>query len=210
MRKPRRDSCLRQSAAGHHARESARGLRRGFSRLLKSDGLPRRKTGSSAPAIRVLQQESVSRCERISCASRAVSKKIPAGYRFVVEIRNKNWLVPAFVDALRERHVGLALVDGHGCRDRSSCSSDSIRSRRILRTCAGSAIARASRKNENVEQNYRGPDGGTWGLGRSVEKVHERKFRFSRLRIIIMRGSGRVRLRSFEGCGGAPMGRCFE
>jgi uncharacterized protein YecE (DUF72 family) len=38
-------------------------------------------------------------------------KKIPAGYRFVVEIRNKNWLVPPFIDALREHHVGLALVD---------------------------------------------------------------------------------------------------
>jgi uncharacterized protein YecE (DUF72 family) len=38
-------------------------------------------------------------------------KKIPKGYRFAVEIRNKNWLVPAFVDALSERHVALALVD---------------------------------------------------------------------------------------------------
>ena len=38
-------------------------------------------------------------------------KKIPKGYRFAVEIRNKNWLVPAFADALRERGVALALVD---------------------------------------------------------------------------------------------------
>jgi uncharacterized protein YecE (DUF72 family) len=38
-------------------------------------------------------------------------KKIPKGYRFALEIRNKNWLVPAFVDALRERHVALVLVD---------------------------------------------------------------------------------------------------
>jgi uncharacterized protein YecE (DUF72 family) len=38
-------------------------------------------------------------------------KKIPKGYRFALEIRNKNWLVPAFVEALRERHVALALVD---------------------------------------------------------------------------------------------------
>ncbi len=38
-------------------------------------------------------------------------KKIPQGYRFAVEIRNKNWLVPAFADALRERHVALVLVD---------------------------------------------------------------------------------------------------
>jgi len=38
-------------------------------------------------------------------------KKLPNGYRFAVEIRNKNWLVPALVEALRERHVALALVD---------------------------------------------------------------------------------------------------
>jgi uncharacterized protein YecE (DUF72 family) len=38
-------------------------------------------------------------------------KKLPKGYRFAVEIRNKNWLVPAFLDALRERHVALALID---------------------------------------------------------------------------------------------------
>jgi uncharacterized protein YecE (DUF72 family) len=38
-------------------------------------------------------------------------KKLPQGYRFALEIRNKNWLVPAFVDALRKYHVSLALVD---------------------------------------------------------------------------------------------------
>ena len=38
-------------------------------------------------------------------------KKIPKGYRFAVEIRNKNWLVPAFIEALRERQIALALVD---------------------------------------------------------------------------------------------------
>jgi uncharacterized protein YecE (DUF72 family) len=38
-------------------------------------------------------------------------KKIPKGYRFAVEIRNKNWLAPPLIDALRERHVALALVD---------------------------------------------------------------------------------------------------
>jgi uncharacterized protein YecE (DUF72 family) len=38
-------------------------------------------------------------------------KKIPKQYRFAVEIRNKHWLVPAFLDALREQHVALALVD---------------------------------------------------------------------------------------------------
>ena len=38
-------------------------------------------------------------------------KKLPKGYRFALEIRNKNWLTPPFVEALRERRVALALVD---------------------------------------------------------------------------------------------------
>ena len=38
-------------------------------------------------------------------------KQLPKGYRFVVEIRNKNWLVLPFIDALRERGVALALID---------------------------------------------------------------------------------------------------
>jgi uncharacterized protein YecE (DUF72 family) len=38
-------------------------------------------------------------------------KKLPKDHRFAVEIRNKNWLVPQFVEALRERGVALALID---------------------------------------------------------------------------------------------------
>jgi uncharacterized protein YecE (DUF72 family) len=38
-------------------------------------------------------------------------KKVPKGYWFAVETRNKNWLVPQFVEALRERQIALALVD---------------------------------------------------------------------------------------------------
>jgi uncharacterized protein YecE (DUF72 family) len=38
-------------------------------------------------------------------------KKLPKGYRFAVEIRNKNWLVPQFLEGLRDRHVALALID---------------------------------------------------------------------------------------------------
>jgi len=36
---------------------------------------------------------------------------LPRGYRFAVEIRNKNFLIPAFVDALRKRQLALTLVD---------------------------------------------------------------------------------------------------
>jgi uncharacterized protein YecE (DUF72 family) len=38
-------------------------------------------------------------------------KKLPKGYRFAVEIRNKNWLVPQFFEALRSRSVALTLID---------------------------------------------------------------------------------------------------
>jgi uncharacterized protein YecE (DUF72 family) len=38
-------------------------------------------------------------------------KKLPKDHRFAVEIRNKTWLVPQFVEALRERGVALALID---------------------------------------------------------------------------------------------------
>src|SRR6266704_5869248 len=38
-------------------------------------------------------------------------KKLPKSHKFAVEIRNKNWLVPQFVEALRERGVALALID---------------------------------------------------------------------------------------------------
>jgi uncharacterized protein YecE (DUF72 family) len=37
--------------------------------------------------------------------------KLPGGYRFAVEIRNKAWLVPKLADALRERGIALALID---------------------------------------------------------------------------------------------------
>jgi uncharacterized protein YecE (DUF72 family) len=38
-------------------------------------------------------------------------KKLPVGYKFAVEIRNRNWLVPHFVEALRERGVALCVID---------------------------------------------------------------------------------------------------
>jgi uncharacterized protein YecE (DUF72 family) len=38
-------------------------------------------------------------------------KELPQGYRFAVEVRNKNWLVPPLVEVLRERGVALALID---------------------------------------------------------------------------------------------------
>jgi uncharacterized protein YecE (DUF72 family) len=37
--------------------------------------------------------------------------KLPKDHKFAVEIRNKNWLVPKFADALRERRIALAIID---------------------------------------------------------------------------------------------------
>jgi uncharacterized protein YecE (DUF72 family) len=38
-------------------------------------------------------------------------KKLPADHKFVVEIRNKNWLDARFAEVLREHNVALALTD---------------------------------------------------------------------------------------------------
>jgi uncharacterized protein YecE (DUF72 family) len=38
-------------------------------------------------------------------------QKLPRDRQFVIEIRNKNWLVPKYVEALRERGVAMALID---------------------------------------------------------------------------------------------------
>lgn len=38
-------------------------------------------------------------------------KKLPKGYRFAVEVRNKNWLESRLLEALRERGIALALID---------------------------------------------------------------------------------------------------
>src|SRR6202521_3129306 len=38
-------------------------------------------------------------------------KKLPKDHKFALEIRNKNWLVPQFVETLRERGVALSLID---------------------------------------------------------------------------------------------------
>ena len=88
-------------------------------------------------------------------------KKIPKGYRFAVEIRNKNWLVPAFVDALRERSVALALVD-HVWLPRPKAAFCPIRSdHRGFRICPLDRRPQGHRgEDENVGQNHRGPVGG--------------------------------------------------
>jgi uncharacterized protein YecE (DUF72 family) len=37
--------------------------------------------------------------------------KLPKGYKFAVEIRNKHWLVPQLATVLRDRQIALALID---------------------------------------------------------------------------------------------------
>lgn len=38
-------------------------------------------------------------------------KRLPKDHQFAVEVRNKSWLVPAFLKTLRQHHVALALID---------------------------------------------------------------------------------------------------
>jgi uncharacterized protein YecE (DUF72 family) len=38
-------------------------------------------------------------------------KKLPSGYSYALEIRNKNWLNERFLDLLRKKQVALALID---------------------------------------------------------------------------------------------------
>lgn len=38
-------------------------------------------------------------------------KKLPKGYKFAVEIRNKNWMDARYADLLREYKVVMALID---------------------------------------------------------------------------------------------------
>src|SRR6266566_2783209 len=38
-------------------------------------------------------------------------KGLPKNHKFAVEIRNRSWLVPLFIETLRERGVALALID---------------------------------------------------------------------------------------------------
>jgi uncharacterized protein YecE (DUF72 family) len=38
-------------------------------------------------------------------------KKLPNGYHFALEIRNRHWLTPQLLDTLRERQIALALID---------------------------------------------------------------------------------------------------
>jgi uncharacterized protein YecE (DUF72 family) len=38
-------------------------------------------------------------------------KKLPKDHQYAVEIRNKNWIAPQFIEALRARNVAFALVD---------------------------------------------------------------------------------------------------
>lgn len=44
-------------------------------------------------------------------AIRKLVKSLPEGFRFAIEVRNKNFLVPAFLDALKSRRIALALID---------------------------------------------------------------------------------------------------
>jgi uncharacterized protein YecE (DUF72 family) len=42
--------------------------------------------------------------------------KLPAGYKFALEIRNRNWLDAEFAHLLRDRSIALVLQDRSWCK----------------------------------------------------------------------------------------------
>ena len=75
----------------------------------------------AAKTIRIVPQATVMLVERLGRFDKVASsglnllvpflKKLPKHRKFAVEIRNKSWLVPQFIEALREHGVALALID---------------------------------------------------------------------------------------------------
>ncbi len=71
-------------------------------------------------------------------------KKLPQGYMFAVEIRNREWLDAQFAGVLRDFKVALVLQDQSRMPAPKNFPNDSIQSRRIGRTSAGWVTEKAS------------------------------------------------------------------
>ena len=72
-------------------------------------------------------------------------KKLPKGYQFALEIRNKQWLTAEFFDLLREHKVAYALIDQAWMPRQARYSRSLIPSRPTSRTSDCWAIGRESR-----------------------------------------------------------------
>jgi uncharacterized protein YecE (DUF72 family) len=80
--------------------------------------------------------------------------KLPKGYRFAVEIRNKNWLVPQFVEALRGRAVALALIDQSWMPPTLAMVREIRSAHSRLRVCAAARRPKGNRTaNKNLGQS---------------------------------------------------------
>ncbi len=73
-------------------------------------------------------------------------KKLPKGYKFALEIRNKQWLTAQFFDLLREHKVAYALIDQAWMPRASEYSRSLTQSLRTSHTFGCSVTARASNK----------------------------------------------------------------
>jgi uncharacterized protein YecE (DUF72 family) len=72
-------------------------------------------------------------------------KRLPSGYRFALEVRNKSWVDARLAEVLGSRNVALALVD-HAWMPRPTVVLEKLDpSLRTLPISAGWATARASR-----------------------------------------------------------------
>ena len=77
-------------------------------------------------------------------------KKLPKGYRFALEIRNKQWLTAEFFDLLREHKVAYALIDQAWMPLRVKYSRSSTQSPRTLPTSGCLATGRELKSKTKI------------------------------------------------------------
>jgi uncharacterized protein YecE (DUF72 family) len=82
-----------------------------FAGFVKTMDVLGEKLGPLLLQFPYFNQQAFSSVKEFLARLRPFLKKLPRDHRFALEIRNKNWLVPQFVDALREHNVAMALID---------------------------------------------------------------------------------------------------
>ncbi len=80
-------------------------------RFLETMGLMGDKLGPLLFQFGYFNKSAFPSCKDFLARLAPFLKKLPKGYRFALEIRNKQWLTAEFFDLLREHRVAYALID---------------------------------------------------------------------------------------------------
>ena len=115
-----------ESAAGDHARKSAARLPAGAKAIPEHDGPAGRKAGAAAVPVRLFNKKAFPDLDAFLARLVPFLKTLPSGYRFALEIRNKNWLSRSWPMCSASEALRWRSLIRHGCRDRRSGSSGSI------------------------------------------------------------------------------------